>query len=348
MATRRRHDSNEDEATAIDMREASSKIHAALAKRKLEEVSPRAPTRKRSLPVDEPLHGSSEAPEEDTEFLSRPSELSSSEISSSDLSSEELSADEDSRTSAMQRPSAAAPRPQAPLPPPVPAPAPHAAALPRAPRPLPGREAATATAAHGAAAHGTGAHGQPASAGPTAPRITRIFMSPEAQAAQRRPTPEELRQHAQDFDDELTAPTDPTAREPETPPKAPPPRAPTVVTALPDSETTNPPEATPSRPRTKTARTPSASSSTTGGDAQTLEAEPADGTLIVDVPAGAVVFVNGVERGRGPSLKVRELDRYAKHAVRVHAEGFSPWKGTVSLDGRVAAKVRPNLKARGR
>ncbi len=66
------------------------------------------------------------------------------------------------------------------------------------------------------------------------------------------------------------------------------------------------------------------------------------------MPAGAVVFVNGVERGRGPSLRVRELDRYAKHAVRVHADGFVPWKGTVSLDGRVAAKVRPNLRARGR
>lgn len=337
MATRRRHDSNEDEATAIDMREASSKIQAALARRKLEEVSPRAPTRKRSLPLDEPLHGSSEAPEEDTEFLSRPSALSSSDISSSDLSSEELSSAEDSRTTALPRRAPAAPRPQAPLPPPVPALAPQAAALPRAPRPLPGREAATATAAHG----------QPASAGPTAPRITRIFMSPEAQAAQRRPTPEELRQHAQDFDDELTAPSDPATREPEAPPKAPPPRAPTVVTAMPEAETTNPPEPARPRTRTKTARTAS-SSSTTGGDAQTLEAEPADGTLIVDVPAGAVVFVNGVERGRGPSLKVRELDRYAKHAVRVHAEGFSPWKGTVSLDGRVAAKVRPNLKSRGR
>lgn len=325
MATRRRHDSNEDEATAIDMREASSKIHAALAKKQREAVSPRAPTRKRSVPVDEALHGSSEEQAEDTEFLSRPSELSSSELSS----------EEDSRTTALPRRTSSA-RPQAPLPPPVPAPLPAASALPRAPRPLPGGSEATA------------AHAHPGSSGPTAPRITRIFMSPEAQAAQRRPTPEELRQHAQDFDDEMTAPSDPARHEPEAPPKAPPPRAPTVVAAMPeDADQTDPPEQPQRRPRTKTART-STSQSTTGGEAATLEAEPADGTLIVDVPAGAVVFVNGVERGRGPSLRVRELDRYAKHAVRVHAEGFSPWKGSVSLDGRVAAKVRPNLRARDR
>lgn len=327
MATRRRNDSNEDEATAIDMREASSKIHAALAKKKAEQVSPRAPTKKRSVPFDDPLHGSSEDSEENTEFLARPSSLSSSLPS----------LDEDSRTAAVPRKVAEAARPAPPLPPPMPPPlpAPAPAALPRAPRPLPGRDEVTA------------AHQGGGSAGPTAPRITRIFQSPEAQAALRRPTPEELRKHVEDFDDELTAPTDPATREPEAPPKAPPPRAPTIVAAMPDADQTDPPELETRRPRTKTSRT-ARSASTTGGDTQTLEAEPADGTLIVDVPAGAVVFVNGVERGRGPSLRVRELDRYAKHAVRVHAEGFTPWKGSVSLDGRVAAKVRPNLRARER
>jgi hypothetical protein len=60
MAKRRRHDSNEDEATAIDMREASSKIHAALARKNREEAAARAPTRKRALPSDEALHDSSD------------------------------------------------------------------------------------------------------------------------------------------------------------------------------------------------------------------------------------------------------------------------------------------------
>jgi hypothetical protein len=344
MATRRRHDSNEDEATAIDMREASSKVHAALAKRKLEEVSPRAPTRKRSLPVDKPLHGSSEAPEENTEFLSRPSELSSSEISSSDLSSEELSSGEDSRTSAMQRPSSAAPRPPraaAAAGPRTYAPCGGAAARPSSParpggghghgcpqreRPRPARQRRPHGAAHHAHLHvarGPGGAAAPHAGGaaPARARLRRRADGPlgsgdaraggaaqgaAAARAHRGHCPARQRDHQ-------------------------PPRSHPVASAHQDGRAP-----------------PSASSSTTGGDAQTLEAEPADGTLIVDVPAGAVVFVNGVERGRGPSLKVRELDRYAKHAVRVHAEGFSPWKGTVSLDGRVAAKVRPNLKARGR
>jgi hypothetical protein len=81
---------------------------------------------------------------------------------------------------------------------------------------------------------------------------------------------------------------------------------------------------------------------------ETLEAEPADGTLIVEVPEGAVVFVNGLERGVGPSLKVTEIDRYAKHSVRIHSPGFLPWSGSVCLEGRTAAKVRPSLKKRDR
>jgi hypothetical protein len=171
-------------------------------------------------------------------------------------------------------------------------------------------------------------------------------MSPEAQQ-QRKPTPEELQRHVDDFDDERTAPSDPAVAAP-APLPAPPPRGPTVLaTTGRTSDATDPPPTSEPPRRARTARN-SLSASSTGSGAQTLEAEPADGTLIVDVPAGAVVFVNGVERGRGPSLRVRELDRYAKHAVRVHADGFSPWKGTVSLDGRVAAKVRPNLRARGR
>lgn len=81
---------------------------------------------------------------------------------------------------------------------------------------------------------------------------------------------------------------------------------------------------------------------------ETLEAEPADGTLIVEVPEGAVVFVNGLERGKGPALKVTDIDRYAKHAVRIHCSGYLPWSGSVCLEGRTAARVRPTLKKRER
>ncbi len=325
MASKRRQHSGEEEATAIDMRDASSKVHAARKKDVL--ASPTAPTRKAHISADpsssemEPLHGSDSSDEENTEFLARPASA--------------RSANEDSRTMAVPRKAGVA-APAAPLPPPLPPPLPlpasaAAMALPKAPRPLPGRE--EVTAAH------------PSGPSPTAPRITRIFMSPDA-AGQRRPSPEELARHVVDFDDERTAPSDPAVL----PPPAPPPRAPTVLAAAATSDTTAPPSSEvppPPEPRARTARN-ILGSSATGSGAETLEAEPADGMLIVDVPAGAVVFVNGVERGRGPSLRVRELDRYAKHAVRIHADGFAPWKGTVSLDGRVAAKVRPNLRARGR
>ncbi|OGQ18327.1 MAG: hypothetical protein A2138_01420 [Deltaproteobacteria bacterium RBG_16_71_12] len=186
MASRRRQHSGEDEATAIDMREASSKIHAALAKKRKVLASPNAPTKKALIPSEEeePLHGGDDSGEEATEFLARPSSAQS--------------AGEDSRTMAVPRKAAAAVPPPVPLPPPLPAaaPAPLSAALPKAPRPLPGRGTVTEARPLGG------------SAGPTAPRITRIFMSPDAQQ-QRRPTPEELQRHVDDFDDERTAPSDP-------------------------------------------------------------------------------------------------------------------------------------------
>lgn len=323
MASKRRQQSGEEEATAIDMREASSKVHATRKKDAV--ASPTAPTRKAHLPSiapssdDEPLHVSDISDEENTEFLARPPSSARSD-------------NEDSRTMAVPRKLAGAP-PPVPLPPPLPQPTPGPAlsgALPKAPRPLPGRDAVTE-------AHPLGGNA-------TAPRITRIFVSPDAQG-QRRPTPEELARHVGDFDDERTAPSDPAV-------VPPPPRAPTVLAAPGGtSDATEPPPVEPPPPepppRARTARN-IIGSSATGTSAETLEAEPADGMLIVDVPAGAVVFVDGVERGRGPALRVRELDRYAKHAVRIHADGFVPWKGTVSLDGRVAAKVRPNLRSRAR
>lgn len=78
-----------------------------------------------------------------------------------------------------------------------------------------------------------------------------------------------------------------------------------------------------------------------------VAAEVYDGVLVVDAPAEATVIVNGVERGRG-TVKVDELDRDARHAVRIHCPGFAPWSGSVSLQGKPAAKIRPALKPRAR
>lgn len=69
------------------------------------------------------------------------------------------------------------------------------------------------------------------------------------------------------------------------------------------------------------------------------------GLLVVEAPTDAAVFVNGIERGRG-LVRVDGLDVHARHTVRIVAAGHQPWSGTVSLEGRTAAKVRPTLKAR--
>lgn len=79
---------------------------------------------------------------------------------------------------------------------------------------------------------------------------------------------------------------------------------------------------------------------------ETLEPDEGDGTLIIEVPDGAIIFINGVERGHGPTAKVEDLDRHARHAIRIHCAGYQPWNGSVCLEGRAAAKVRPTLKKR--
>ncbi len=73
----------------------------------------------------------------------------------------------------------------------------------------------------------------------------------------------------------------------------------------------------------------------------------ADGTLVVEAPPEAVVVVNGIERGRG-HVRVAALDRHARHVVRIQRPGFHTWSGSVSLDGKVAARIRPTLKPRAR
>jgi hypothetical protein len=47
-------------------------------------------------------------------------------------------------------------------------------------------------------------------------------------------------------------------------------------------------------------------------------------------------------------VRVLELDRHARHAVRIHCPGHLPWSGSVSLEGRPAAKIKPTLKPRAR
>lgn len=69
------------------------------------------------------------------------------------------------------------------------------------------------------------------------------------------------------------------------------------------------------------------------------------GTLVVDAPPDAAVFVDGVERGSG-RVEVRELDRFARVAVRVHRPGYKPWTRTVSLDGKPEVRVAPELEPR--
>jgi hypothetical protein len=72
-----------------------------------------------------------------------------------------------------------------------------------------------------------------------------------------------------------------------------------------------------------------------------------DGLLVIEAPADAQVFVNGIERGRGV-VRVTDLDCEGRHAVRVVAPGHVPWSGSVSLEGKKAAKVRPTLKKKER
>jgi hypothetical protein len=78
-----------------------------------------------------------------------------------------------------------------------------------------------------------------------------------------------------------------------------------------------------------------------------VEPDVFDGVLVVDAPADATVTVNGIDRGRG-TVRVGDLDRVARHAVRIHCPGFAPWSGSVTLQGKAAAKIRPALKPRGR
>lgn len=107
------------------------------------------------------------------------------------------------------------------------------------------------------------------------------------------------------------------------------------VEAMPHRRVPNTAEGDPAQARPRAPRAPAA--------AEAVH----DGVLVVDAPADATVTVNGVERGRG-TVRVGDLDRDARHAVRIHCPGFAPWSGSVTLQGKPAAKIRPALKPRAR
>ena len=76
------------------------------------------------------------------------------------------------------------------------------------------------------------------------------------------------------------------------------------------------------------------------------DSDALDGSLIVELAVAGTVFVNGTAAGHGTRVVLTALDRFARHALRVEAEGCLIWHGTVLLDGREVAKVRPVLKPR--
>lgn len=221
----------------------------------------------------------------------------------------------------------------------------------RTPRPLPSRGSDFDDDAMAQTGTGSSASGR------TAPRITRIFVTPPDQG-DRETTHRHISAH-EGGQSETDASLDPADDEATDPPRQPV-RARDGDDEQRDDEQRDDKQRDAKQPDGKKpdARKPddkkaprpdrARTERTVPPTTETLEAEPADGTLVVDVPEGAVVFVNGLERGQGPSLKVTGIDRYAKHVVRIHCPGHLPWSGTVCLEGRVAAKVRPNLKKRER
>jgi hypothetical protein len=333
MATRRRDDdSSEDEATAIDFRSTPSSMKKSPPKTN----APGPPKSKVSKIASEPLHKSDldSDDEEATEFLApRPPSVSiASEPSNSmaqprargravPLGDGEEAVVSENRGVSRQSLVAAA-KAEQPITTPLTSPD-NMEQLPRAPRPLPGRITNVKSELDSTT-------GTPSIGAKSTPRITRIFVDPTG--THKKVDPRE----------DIVSETDPGASERTDPPELqkvrplPAPGKPPTVVASPSSASNN----TEKRNRPKTVKVASEPTS------ETLEADPADGTLIVEVPEGAVVFLDGIERGKGPSLKLKEIDRYAKHAVRIHCAGYLPWSGSVCLEGRTAAKIRPGLKKR--
>jgi hypothetical protein len=62
------------------------------------------------------------------------------------------------------------------------------------------------------------------------------------------------------------------------------------------------------------------------------------GRLVIEAPADATVFVDGVERGGG-TVTIDDVHRHRRLAVRVHRAGCRPWSRAVSLGGRDEVRV---------
>ncbi len=128
----------------------------------------------------------------------------------------------------------------------------------------------------------------------------------------------------------VKAPRPLPSSEPEVTMRAPPPQPPDLARPL---------AALKSQPSTTRPSPPS-------GSVTDLPKPQGDGSLVIEVPVDATVFVNGVERGRGPQ-RVDGLDRNGKVVVRILCPGHTPWSGSVNLEGKPAAKIRPSLKRAG-
>ncbi len=343
MATRRVDDSDEGEATALDLRPSSRSARVPADG----PSQPRAPAPPKS-PTPAPasrrpiLADSSEDDEDATEFLSvRPPSRGPARLPSTEAvpRAQGRAVPIEASSPPPAPPGQAAPPSPLPLPP-SPSPLPAAIASPLPPsatdtiRPLPHRTIASDASATGTA---------------SVPRVTRIHIV--ARQSTTNGDQDEVPESTADIDPETTIP-------PQVLVKAPPPRVPTKVESRDDEtqagedpdETQAPSQQAPPEPPAPPHRRLPTSAE---GDALPARRSPArpsevhDGVLVVDAPPEATVTVNGIERGRG-TVRVGDLDREARHAVRIHCAGFAPWSGSVSLQGKPAAKIRPALKPRAR
>ena len=66
------------------------------------------------------------------------------------------------------------------------------------------------------------------------------------------------------------------------------------------------------------------------------------GTVVIEVPPKAEVYVNGEPRGLG-RVVLENMDRFVPFWVRVHLEDHDPWSAEVSLKGQRAAKIQPEM-----
>ncbi|MGE3843075.1 MAG: PEGA domain-containing protein [Vicinamibacterales bacterium] len=95
------------------------------------------------------------------------------------------------------------------------------------------------------------------------------------------------------------------------------------------------PAASPPSPGTRPSQPPVSSS----------VAAPTASLQVVSVPPGARVFLNGRAVGTTP-LRVSNLPS-SSHAVRVEADGYREWSGTVRLDAGLVAHVSATLEPAG-